>query len=225
MPQVLPHSPVTVDQPAPEKMTDLPVMSSAELCALGALRNFGPGTPAWTWWDSQNDQDKLTQMALSSLARRQLRDPGTGRVSPPLGLIHAGLTRPSFILTTREKPSVPPHNDRGYGICDESGTHSVLLERCQPNPGGWDGPAHHFRLNGIDQQAAALTDWAAGRKRRTIDLYLPGAVGFIHAERLVFTPARHGQVTIARKSCGTTFTFSRERVARLVAGLLNGVPR
>lgn len=224
MPQVLTATRAALDMVAADKMGDLPEMSSAELCALGAHTYPVIDTPALTWWDSQDDQERLAQMARAALARRQLLDPGTGRLAPPLSLILEGRARPSFILLTREKPHAQPSAERLYGIADESGTHAVLVESSQPNPGAWNGPAHHYRLNDIQPQATALAEWAAGRKRRTIDLYLPGSAGTLRTERLVVTPARNHQVSLARHSSSTVMTYDHKNLVRLIAGIMRGIP-
>jgi hypothetical protein len=73
--------------------------------------------PALAWWASQADKEKLARLAYTVMSRRKLLDPGTGRVSPPLGLILAGRSRPAFVLLTRDKPAAgapryPPVRDR-----------------------------------------------------------------------------------------------------------------
>lgn len=224
MPQVLTATRSAIDKVAADTMSDLPVLSAAELCALGAHTYPVLDTPALTWWDSQADQDRLARMARAALARRQLLDPGTGSVSPPLSLILESRARPSFVLLTREKPEAEPGPDRIYGIAEESGTHTVLLESSEPGSGEWNGPVHYYRLNSIPPQAVALSEWAASGKGRTIDFYLPGSIGTHRADRIVVTPARRGRVSVARHSYGAAITYDRQNLVRLISGLMRGVP-
>ena len=109
------------------------------------------------WRTSQADKEKLARLAYTVMGRRKLLDPDTGRVSPPLGLILAGRSRPAFVLLTRDKPAAEPRTIRRYGIADESGTRGAM-ERTRPNPGAWTGPVYRFMLTGVDSEAAALAE-------------------------------------------------------------------
>jgi hypothetical protein len=191
-----------LDEVAAGKMAELPIMSSAELCALGALSHPVLDASALAWWSSQADKEKLARLAYAVMGRRKLLDPDTGRVSPPLGLVLAGRSRPAFVLLTRDKPAAEPRAIRRYGIADESGTRAVLAERTQPNPGAWTGPVYRFLLAGVEPEAAALAEWAAGGKHRTLDLYRPGSGTTSPSERLVVNPARHHQLSVNRQTPG-----------------------
>lgn len=210
----------------PGVSAELPIMSSAELYALGALSQPVLDASALAWWTSQPDQEKLARLAYAVMGRRKLLDPDTGRVSPPLGLILAGRSRPAFILLTRVKPAAEPRAVRIYGIADESGTRAVLLERTQPNPGAWTGPVYRFMLTGAASEAAVLAEWAAGGKHRTIDLYRPGSGTTGPSERLVVTPARHHQLSVDRQvpSGGPpeSLACDQQGLAGLVVSIMTG---
>lgn len=166
----------SIDQAASGQMTDLPVMSSAELCALDALTHPVLDESALKWWNSQEDQKNLTKMAYSELARRQLYDPATRQVSPPLELILAARAHPEFIMVTRDKPDAQPRPGRLYGAWDDySGKRAVLLEQAQPSRASWSGPAYGYEPVKIQAQADAITEWASARKGRTVDFYRPDA--------------------------------------------------
>jgi hypothetical protein len=216
-----------LDGVAVGKMAELPVMSSAELCALGALSHPVLDAPALAWWTSQADKEKLARLAYAVMGRRKLLDPDTGRVSPPLGLILAGRSRPAFVLLTRDKPAAEPRAIRLYGIADESGTRAVLAERTQPNPGAWTGPVYRFMLTGVESEAAALAEWAAGGRHRTLDLYRPASGTTDPSERLVVTPARHHQLSVDRQTPGAqppeTLACDQQGLASLMAGIMTGV--
>lgn len=217
-----------LDKAAEGKSAELPVMSSAELCALGALAHPVVDTPALAWWNAQSDKEKLARLAYKVMGRRQLLDPDTGRLMPPLGLILAGRSRPSFVLLTRDKPAAEPRGTRRYGIADESGTRAVLLERTQPNPGAWTGPVYRFAITGVQSEANALAEWTAGHKHRTIDLYRPGSGTTDPSERLVVTPARHHRVSVERSTPHTavpeTLEGDEQYLAALIASIMMGRP-
>jgi hypothetical protein len=217
-----------LDKVAEGMSAELPVMSSAELCALGALAHPVVDTPALAWWNAQPDKEKLARLAYTVMGRRQLIDPGTGRLLPSLGLILAGRSRPSFVLLTRDKPEAEPRDIRRYGIADESGTRAVLLERTQPNPGAWTGPVYRFALTGVRSEASALAKWAAGRKQRTIDLYRPGSGTTGPSERLVVAPDRRHRLSVElstpRTAVPEPLESDEQGLAGLVASIMMGRP-
>lgn len=212
-----------LDKAADGKSAELPVMSSAELCALGALAHPVVDTPALAWWNQQPDKEKLARLAYTVMGRRGLLDPGTGRLLPPLGLILAGRSRPSFVLLTRDKPAAEPRGIRRYGIADESGTRAVLLERTLPNPGAWTGPVYLFAITGVRHEADTLAQWAAGHKHRTIDLYRPGSGTTGPAERLTVTPARHRRLSVERTTPLAATPQPLEGDQQDLAGLITSI--
>lgn len=217
-----------LDKAAEGKSAELPVMSSAELCALGALAHPVVDAPALAWWNAQADKEKLARLAYAVMGRRGLLDPNTGRLTPPLGLILAGRSRPSFVLLTRDKPASEPRGIRRYGIADESGTRAVLLEFTQPNPGAWTGPVYRFAITGVQSVADDLAKWAAGHKHRTIDLYRPGSGTTDPSERIVVTPARRHRLSVElstpRTAAPEPLESDRQGLAELLATIMMGRP-
>lgn len=215
-----------LDQIAEGKAVELPVMSTAELCALGALAHSVLDAPALAWWNEQPDKEKLTRLAYAATGRRKLLDPDTGRLLPPLGLILAGRSRPSFVLLTRDSPEAEPRNARAYGIADESGLRAVLTERSRPNPGAWTGPVYFYLLGGVAAQSDALAGWAVGGKHRTIDLYRPGSGITGPAERLVVSPARRHRLSVDRQTPDAEarehLACDQQGLAALVARIMTG---
>lgn len=217
----------SIAQAAAGRMTNLPVMSSAELCALNALTHPVLDQSTLAWWNSQEDQKNLTQMAYSELVRRQLFDPATRQASAPLDLILSARANPAFIVVTRNKPDAEPRPDRLYGAADDLGKRAVLVEQVKPSPGSWSGPAYSYQPTRIQAQADALTDWVTDRKGRTIDFYLPGT-GIVTrpVERFTVTsPAtRDDKVTFYRESFKWTATFNLSDLTSLIVGIMAGIP-
>lgn len=216
----------SIAQVAAGQMTDLPVMSSAELCALNALTHPVLDQEALAWWNSQEDQKNLTQMAYSELARRQLFDPATRHASRPLDLILAARANPAFIMVTRDKPDAAPRPGRLYGAADDFGKRAVLVEQVQPNPNSWSGASYSYQPTKIQAQADAITEWMTARKGRTVDFYLPGT-GIVTrpVERLtVMSPARDGKVPFHRETYKWTSTFNVSDLTSLIVGFMAGIP-
>jgi hypothetical protein len=215
-----------LDGVAAGKMAELPIMSSAELCVLGALSHPVLDAPALAWWAAQADKEKLARLVYAVMGRRKLLDPDTGRVFPPLGLILAGRSRPAFVLLTREKPAAEPRAARMYGIADQSGVRAVLVERTQPNPGAWTGPVYRFMLTGVESEAVALAEWVAGGKHRTLDLYRPGSGTTSPSERLVVNPARRHQLSVDWQTPGgeseEPLACDQQGLASLAASIMTG---
>ena len=217
----------SIAEAAAGRMANLPVMSSAELRALDALTHPVLDKPALAWWNSQDDRENLIRKAYSELTRRQLFDPATRHVSPPLALILAARANPAFIMVTRENPHAEPRSDRLYGAADDLGNRAVLLEQVRPGPASWSGPAHSYQPVKIHAQADAITEWASARKGRTIDFYLPGTGIVVQpVERLVvMSPARNGRMSYRRETYQATFTFGLMGLTSLLIGLMVGIPR
>jgi hypothetical protein len=146
---------------------------------------------ALAWWNMQTDHETLAKSAYGYLAKRKLLDPDTGRLSPSLGLILAGRSRPAFILIRRDKPAAEPTGLRVYGIAEEcGGVRAVLAEGTDFKHLAWAGPGYHYLLIGVTSESRVLAEWAADGKHRTFDLYLPGSGSNLLSERIVVTPAR-----------------------------------
>lgn len=208
------------------QIEDLPVLSAAELCALNAMTHPVLDTPTLTWWDSQDDQQNLTQMAYSELARRQLFDPAARQAAPPLDLILAARINPAFILVTRDRPDSEPRPGRLYAAANDLGKRAVLLEEAKANPNSWSGPSFRYQLTRIQAQADILTGWVSARKGRTIEIFLPGT-GIVSrpVERLVVTsPARGGKVGFHRETFKWTAMFSLADLNSLLVGFMAGIP-
>jgi hypothetical protein len=173
------------------KDAKLPVMATAELAAVGALADDPLiDAHALEWWTAQPDQESLARQAHDHLAQRKLIDPSTERVHPQLGLILAGRGRPSFILVCRERPDAEPNMMHVFGIADETaGLRAVLIEGVLPMQLKWAGPAYDYVLSGGPKASRDLAKWAAERKNRTIDVYLPGSETSLPSFRFVVAPA------------------------------------
>lgn len=216
----------SIVQVAAGQMADLPVMSSAELCALKALTHPVLDKPALDWWHSQDNQQNLTQMAYSELARRQLFDPATRNAAGPLELILSARIMSAFIVVTRDRPDGDLRSDRLIAAANDLGKRAVLVERVQPHPNSWSGPSYSYQPTRIQAQADALTEWVSARKGRTIDFYLPGT-GIVSrpVERFVTTtPVRKGKIGFYRESYKWTSTFNLDDLTSLIVGIMAGIP-
>jgi len=216
----------TVVGAATGQISDLPVLSAAELCALNAVSHPVLDTATLAWWNAQEDQQNLAQMAFSELARRQLFDPATRLAAQPLDLVLAARTSPAFILVTRERPDAEPRPGRLYGASNDLGKRAVLLEHTRPNPASWSGLAYSYQLVRIQAQADAITEWIVARKGRTVEVYLPGT-GIVNrpVERFVITsPARKGMVGFHRDAFNWTSEFHVYDLKSLIVGMMAGIP-
>ena len=205
----------------------LAMMTAAELCALGALSHPVIDARTLSWWDAREDRETLARDAYGYLARRELIDPETGRVSPALGLILAGRSRPAFIMISRETPVAEPNMLRVYGIAEDPGVlRAVLVEAALPTSADWAGPIYEYVLTGTAQAGQKLADWAAAGKNRTLDLYLPGKGTDLPAERIVVTPARRHHLRVERQTPSVmtpeSLTCDQEALAGLLAGIMTG---
>jgi hypothetical protein len=191
---------------------------------MGALTHPVLDALELSWWNSQGDLKNVTQMAMAELARRRLFDPATVRPSQQLGLIIAARSTPAFIIVSRENPDAEARAERYYGLADDYGVHSMLVEHIRPNRNGWNGPAHHFELTtNFEPHADVIAEFAAARKLRTVDLYLPNASGTRIAERLVLKPLRRHMVHMDRQDSGA-LVLDQAHLARLIAGMMhNGI--
>jgi hypothetical protein len=216
----------SIVQAAAGQMTNLPVMSSAELCALNALTHPVLDKTALDWWASQDDQKNLTQMAYSELARRQLYDPATRHATVPLDLVLSARANPSFIMVTRDKAGAEPRSDRLYGASDDFGNRAVLLEQVKPNPTSWSGPAYSYEPTRVQPQADAITEWASARKGRVIEFYMPGSgFGSRVAERVtVLSPVRKGEMSYHRETTDSTFRRPPICLTAFLVGLMASIP-
>jgi hypothetical protein len=204
----------------------LPLMTAAELCALGALGHPLVDARTLAWWNAQPDHEALSRLAYGSLAKRKLLDTETGRVSPPLGLILAGRSRPSFILITRDKPAAEPNPLRLYGIADESGVRAVLAEGAQSRSLAWAGPGYGYMLTGVATQSRALAEAAAERRQLVFDVFRPPARSpDLPAERTVVTRVHH-RLRVERQVPGATVPVAidcdLDALADLLAGMMTG---
>lgn len=176
--------------PTMSRTVDLPAMTAAELFALGALAHPLLDARALNWWNAQPDQDSAVQRGYDRLAERDLIDPVSHRLAPLSGLVIAGRSRPAFILVARSQPDADPGPARAFGIADEaSGLRAVLMEAVSPRDHGWAGPGYSYVLAGATTASREFADWAAERKQRTLDLYLPGSETKLPSMRFVVAPA------------------------------------
>jgi hypothetical protein len=211
------------------KEAKLPVMATAELAALGALADDPLiDAHALEWWISQPDQETLARQAYDHLAQRKLIDPATGRVHPQLGLILAGRGRPAFILICRERPDAEPNMMHLFGIADETaGLRAVLIEGVLPMQLKWAGPAYDYVLSSAPKVSRDLAKWAAERKHRTLDIYLPGSGTNLPSHRFVVAPALR-RLHVERATPTTAaqrVTCSEEELAGLLLNAMTGASR
>ncbi|WP_405944074.1 hypothetical protein OHA44_15855 [Streptomyces sp. NBC_00144] len=138
-----------LDQVDRDDAVQLPALSTAELCVLGAMQATLVDEDAWSWWSGKAEAERfeLSAMALKFLVHRGLlaepepgpaeQDPGPGDesgasetgdapgesvglpVRPLLAMILAGRTQPSFIVVRREGAKAEPDRMRLYGIAEE----------------------------------------------------------------------------------------------------------
>lgn len=203
---------------------ELPILTAAELCVLGALNHPVVDVHTRDWWRAHPDQETLTRRAYSHMADRDLFDPDTRRMSPELGLILAVRSQPGFILLTRDHPDAGPRRIRGYGIAGKSSNLlAVLLESALPYEIEWAGPGYQYKLVSIELEALFLSKWAAQGNQRTIDL-LPGSGLDDPAERFIISPARHRKMRLHRVTTGTQAweptICTKKALASLISSLM-----
>lgn len=175
---------------ASSKAIDLPAMTAAELFALGALAHPLLDNRALSWWNEQPDHEALARRGYERLVEREMIDPTTGSLAPLPGLVLAGRARPAFVIVCRPRPDADPGPAHAFGIADETaGLRAVLMEAAWPKDYKWAGPAYTFVLAGAPTASHDLANWAAERKHRTLDLYLPGSETRLPSTRFVVTPA------------------------------------
>jgi hypothetical protein len=121
---------------------ELPLISAAELCVLGAMNTSLVDEDVWSWWRERSEADRfrLSMSVLKFLVERGLLDPSQNdaedrpgpevrlRARPQLAVILKARTRPSFIVVQRQGADGDPRQEICmYGISDtSSGLRAVV---------------------------------------------------------------------------------------------------
>jgi hypothetical protein len=171
----------------------LPALSAAELCVLGAAQASLVDEDAWTWWCSMPELQRtaLAAVAVRLLVHRKLLEPpepgeegGSGdtvplRVRPPLGFIVAGRLRPAFVAVRRDGADAVPDPIRLYGIADESGLLTVLVEVATHQSIEEFGPGYQYILASPAGAVGSLLHWvqSSSAPRKVLDVYRPASDG------------------------------------------------
>lgn len=175
------------------KVVKLPVMGTADLCALGALGHPLLDESAISWWNAQPDREAAARRGYDHMVRRKMIDPETRRVHPELGVILAARARPAFIVVIRARPDGGTAPGRFLGIADETaGLHAVLGETAPPGEHKHYeelGPLYIYELASPSKAGQTLADTAADRKHTVIDIYLPGSETNLPSRRFVISHA------------------------------------
>ncbi|WP_405778133.1 hypothetical protein [Streptomyces sp. NBC_00859] len=172
-----------LDQVERDDAVQLPALSTAELCVLGAMQATLVDEDAWSWWSGMAEAQRfeLSAMALKFLVHRGLLDepdPGGGNASgtsaaqgtpggsvglpvrPLLAMILAGRTQPSFVVVRREGAKAEPDRMRLYGISEEGrGLRAVLAEEATGNHVSRFGPAYTYVLASPAEAVRSLLRW------------------------------------------------------------------
>ncbi|WP_328319027.1 hypothetical protein [Streptomyces sp. NBC_00388] len=170
-----------LDQVERDDAVQLPALSTAELCVLGAMQTTLVDEDAWSWWSGMAEAERfeLSAMALKFLVHRGLLDEpdpaqasGAGTeentpgesvglpVRPLLAMILAGRTEPSFIVVRREGSKGGPDRMRLYGIAEEGrGLRAVLAEEATGNHVSRFGPAYKYVLASPAEAVRSLLRW------------------------------------------------------------------
>lgn len=199
-----------LDQASRDGAVQLPAMSAAELCTLGAMQASLIDEDAWNWWTgkAEAEREALSSATLKFLTHRKLLDPPDPasegpaaenvalRVRPDLGVILAGRTRPAFIVLSREGAEGTPRDMRLYGIADEEyGLRAVLAEEATHRNAEWMGPAYLYLLASPAEAAMSLVRWINRPAGRTLRRRPPKVVD-VYRANVGDGPARdHIEVT------------------------------
>lgn len=169
------------------KVLKMPVMATADLCALGALAHPLLDDHALAWWEAQPDQEAAALRGYDHMVRRRMIDPDTGRIHPELGVILAARMRPAFIMVVRARPDSDPLPGRFLGIADEAeGLHGVMGEVAPPERHErYDklGPLYIYELASAPKSSQTIAGLAVEDKHLVIDCYLPGAGSSLPSHR------------------------------------------
>lgn len=181
---------------------DLPLLTQAELCALGAACQSLICERTWAWWTGLADSQRedLTAKSLDILALRKLLSPAgnssAAAPSPKLGLILAARTHPQVIVTCQVPGSDAAFEPRFFGITSQRGGLRALVRETltadAPGPGGRAdfGTVLRYTLMTPYDAADAMTAWASSRgAATTIDMFGHGTDGLLDLDRFEIRPA------------------------------------
>ncbi|MCX5422883.1 hypothetical protein [Streptomyces sp. NBC_00078] len=187
-----------MDQVERDGAVQLPALSTAELCVLGAMQATLIDEVSWSWWSGMTEAERfgLSAMALKFLVHRGLLDePEPGAIEdvstenvdlparPLLAMILAGRTQPAFVVIRAEGAKAAPERTRLYGIAEEGrGLRAVLAETGPGKLPTRFGPAYEYALVSPAEAVNSLLRWVnrapaghkLGRRRpKIIDVYQP----------------------------------------------------
>lgn len=181
---------------------ELPVLTQADLCALGAAHQSLICERTWNWWtDLDRDQQAgLTAKSLEILALRGLVVPSAGRIpavpSPELGLILAARTRPQIVVICQVSGQDAAFEPRFFGITAQQGGLRALVRETlttdAPSPGGRAdlGTILRYTLMTPLSAADAVASWARRRGAvPTADVFGHGETGLLSLDRFEIRPA------------------------------------
>ncbi|WP_406137388.1 hypothetical protein [Streptomyces sp. NBC_01089] len=181
-----------LDQVERDGAVQLPALSTAELCVLGAMQATLVDADALSWWSGMLEAERsgLSAMALKFLIHRGLLDePAPGTADSPLGenvdlpvrpllaMILAGRGRPSFVVLRREGPKGEPERMRLYGIAEEGrGLRALLAEVATGNHVSRFGPAYEYALVSPEEAVSSLLRWVDRAPARKLGRRLPKVI-------------------------------------------------
>jgi hypothetical protein len=210
------------------KVAELPVMSTLELYALGALAHPLLDDHALSWWNSRPDPAAAEREGHDRLVRRNMIDPETGSVHPQVGVILAARSRPAFIIVLRGRPDGDALPGRFLGLADEeAGLRAVLGETAPPLIAEENkdvGPLYLYELSGPARASRYLSGFAADAKHVVIDLYLPGTGTTAPAQRFAVNRGFRG-LRVEHHTLGTAprqVTSSQEELVGMILDAMTG---
>lgn len=221
-----------LDSPAQTgQVLKMPVMATADLCALGALAHPLLDDHALAWWEAQADQEAAALRGYDHMVRRGMIDPGNGRIHPKLGVILAARMRPAFIMVLRSRPDSATLPGRFLGIADEEeGLRAVMGEVAPPEK--YDryeelGPLYIYELASAPKSSQTIAGLAAQNKHLVADCYLPGSETNLPSHRFIVSHSlrRLHVERVTPTAAPTRLTCSEADLADLLLDTMTGACR
>ena len=182
--------------------TPLPLLTQADLCALGAAGKTLVCARTWTWWTglSSTEREALAAKSLEVLVLRGLITPASGKAPavpvPELGLILGARANARLVVTCQVPGEDTAFEPRFFGITQQdAGLRAVVRETLTPDAPGPGGQADlgtilRYTLMTPAHAATTMTAWARGKGTATqLDVYGHGADGRISLDRFEIRPA------------------------------------
>jgi hypothetical protein len=186
---------------------ELPALTQAELCVLGAASKSLICKRTWDWWTAMDDgkQADLTAKTLELLAIRKLLLPARGGTpiapAPELGMILAARTYPEPIVACQVPGQDAAFHPRFFGMTQQgAGLRALVCELLTERPSGPDGRAEFgtmlsYTLVTPGKAAQIMCAWArtvgglGTEMRPTIDLFGHDKAGRPFRDRVELRPA------------------------------------